>query len=72
MVTLFIRDALGLEVPAQSVIPPSMDAELPGPSELLDPERRATVGAAWPGWWQELLEQGVVGHQGPGFHGSGR
>jgi len=65
VVALFVRDTLGLEVPAESVIPPRLDGDLPDYSALVAAEQRSAAGAAWTGWWQEVVAQDVRRQQGP-------
>lgn len=64
LVALFVRDAVGLDVPAGAVIPPPLDGDLPDHSMLLDSERRAAAGANWTGWWEMVVAQDVRQHQG--------
>lgn len=64
LVALFVRDAAGLDVPANRANPPRLDGSLPDHSALLDSERRATAGPFWTGWWQAVVAQGVRQHQG--------
>ncbi len=64
LVALFVRDAGGLDVPANRANPPRLDGSLPDHSALLDSERRATAGPFWTGWWQAVVAQGVRQHQG--------
>lgn len=54
---LYIRDAVGLAVPAQPELPPPLDADVPDHSGVLTAEERAIAGADWPGWWRELVGQ---------------
>lgn len=65
LVVLFVRDALGLEVPAEAVIPPRLDGDLPVQATVLDSRQRAAAGAAWAGWWHAVVAQDIRGHQGP-------
>jgi len=64
LVALFVRDAVGLDVPPSPVNPPRLDGDLPAHPAQRDSELRATAGAFWTGWWQALLALDVRQHQG--------
>lgn len=66
LVALFVRDAVGLDVPTNAMVPPHLDGDLPDRSTRVDMERRVAAGAAWITWWQALVEQVVLMHQGRG------
>lgn len=64
LVAMFVRDAVGLDVPPSPVNPPRLDGDLPAHPAQRDSELRATAGAFWTGWWQALLALDVRQHQG--------
>jgi hypothetical protein len=52
---LFVRDAVGLVVPAGPTIPPRLAGPLPDRSQVLAPEVRSEAGRQWATWWQAIL-----------------
>lgn len=56
LVALFVRDAVGLAVPAGSAIPPRLEREPPGDhSNVLDFGQADAAGLAWSDWWLQIV-----------------
>jgi hypothetical protein len=52
---LFVRDALDLEVPAGSGIPPHLAGPLPVINGTRTAQERREAGLSWPDWWYQIL-----------------
>jgi hypothetical protein len=63
---IYVRDATGLEPPADSVLPPRLGVPGDERRDVLDEAGRAEAGAQWLRWWRGLVvaeatERGSVG-----------
>jgi len=59
-VALYLREALGLEIEGDQIVPPRLAGEIPDHTGLLDPAATRVAAARWMVWWR-----GVVALQAP-------
>ena len=52
----FVRDAVGLVVPAASGLPPALNGPVAGRRAVLSDPDRADASVQWVPWWQQILE----------------
>lgn len=63
-VALYVRDALGLEVPDGAGIPPALEGPLSDRRQALDAEERMEAALQWPSWWHAIVADEARMHQG--------
>lgn len=54
-VLLYLREALGLEIEDDPIVPPRLAGEVPDHSELLDPVATRSASGRWPSWWRAVV-----------------
>jgi hypothetical protein len=54
-VALYVRDALRLQVPESTIVPPPVDGRVVDHSGDMDFERRLRAGGQWLSWWEEIV-----------------
>ena len=64
-VVLYLRDALGLEVEDDPIVPPRLAGEVPDRSELLDSAAIRAAAAQWPAWWRAVVALQAPAQLGP-------
>lgn len=64
---LYLRDALGLEIEGDPIVPPPLAVEIADRSELLDSAATRAAAAQWPPWWRALLALQVAALLGSPF-----
>lgn len=62
---LYVRDALGLQVEDDGVIPPRLAGDVPDRSRLFGPESARAAAARWPSWWRAVVTRVAPTQLGP-------
>ncbi|MDQ2737940.1 MAG: hypothetical protein M3Y35_04795 [Actinomycetota bacterium] len=62
---LYLRDALGLQIEDEGVIPPRLAGEVPDRFQVLGPASALAAAALWPSWWGAVVNQVAPAQLGP-------
>jgi len=59
---LFVRDAAGLRVPPDPLVPPPLLGDVPHTTEMTPDQQRA-AGSQWSAWWRDALDLEIARHR---------